>query len=243
MTAVARRLLDRLEARDPELDAVRRAARAGITLPVAAGVGFLFGTGQTPLFAIFGSIAMLIIVDFPGNRGGRAVAYAGLASAGAGLIVLGTLISPIPWLAVTSMFVLGAGVTFAGVLSTAIAAARRATLMPFVLTVCTPPGPIPERLLGWCIAVAVAVPAALFVLPPRHHDELRRHAARVCQVLAHRLTGRSSGKEVNSAMNALFANYVNSEYRPVGLTAGSRALVRVVDDLGWLCDRVTDETA
>ena len=243
MTAVARRLLDRLEARDPELDAVRRAARAGITLPVAAGVGFLFGTGQTPLFAIFGSIAMLIIVDFPGNRGGRAVAYAGLASAGAGLIVLGTLISPIPWLAVTSMFVLGAGVTFAGVLSTAIAAARRATLMPFVLTVCTPPGPIPERLLGWCIAVAVAVPAALFLLPPRHHDELRRHAARVCQVLAHRLTGRSSGKEVNSAMNALFANYVNSEYRPVGLTAGSRALVRVVDDLGWLCDRVTDETA
>ncbi len=239
----ARHLLDWLEARDPELDAVRRAARAGITLPVAAAVGFLFGTGQTPLFAIFGSVALLVIVDFPGNRGGRAVAYAGLASAGAALIVLGTLISPVPWLAVTSMFVLGAAVTFAGVLSTAIAAARRATLMPFVLTVCTPPGPIPERLLGWCIAVAVAVPAALFLLPPRHHDDLRRHAARVCQVLAQRLTGRSGGNEVNSAMNALFANYVNSEYRPVGLTAGSRALVRVVDDLGWLCDRVTDETA
>ena len=48
-----RRLLDRLEAHDPELDAVRRAARAGVTIPVAAAVGFLFGSGQTPLFAIF----------------------------------------------------------------------------------------------------------------------------------------------------------------------------------------------
>jgi len=243
VTGAARRLLDWLETKDPELDAVRRAARAAITLPVAAGIGLLFGTGQTPLFSIFGSIALLIVVDFPGNRSGRAVAYAGLAVVGGGLIVLGTLISPIPWLAVTTMFVLGVGVTFAGVLSTAVAAARRATLMPFVLTVCTPPGPIPERLLGWSIAVVIAVPAALFLLPPRHHDDLRRHAAQVCQVLAHRLLGRSSAREVNSAMNALFANYVNSEYRPVGLTAGSRALVRVVDDLGWLCDRVTDQTA
>ena len=44
-------------------------------------------------------------------------------------------------------------------------------------------------------------------------------------------------------MNALYANYLGSDYRPVGLTAGSRALVRVVDDLGWLCDRVRDDTA
>ena len=135
---------------------------------------------------------MLIIVDFPGNRGGRAVAYAGLASAGAGLIVLGTLISPIPWLAVTSMFVLGAGVTFAGVLSTAIAAARRATLMPFVLTVYAtrPDSGTPA---GWCIAVAVAVPAALFSRRRAITTScagMRRGSARCW----HRLTGRSSGK-------------------------------------------------
>jgi Fusaric acid resistance protein-like len=137
----------------------------------------------------------------------------------------------------------GAGVTLAGVLSTAIAAARRATLLPFVLPACTPPGPIPERLLGWCIAVGVCVPAALFVLPPRHHDELRRHAAQVCAALAHRLDGRATARDVNTAMNALYANYLDSDYRPVGLTAGSRALVRVVDDLGWLCDRVRHDTA
>ncbi len=243
MIAPARRLLDRLEARDPEFDALRRAARAGLVIPLAAGIGLAVGGPQTPLFAIFGSIALLIVVDFPGNRTGRAVSYLGLGVAGAALITLGTLVSPIPWLAVATMFVLGVVVTFAGVLSTAIAAAQRATLLPFVLTACTPPGPIPERLLGWCIALTVCVPAALFVLPPRHHDELRRQAAQVCTVLAHRLDGNAGAKDVNNAMNALFANYVNSDYRPVGLTAGSRALVRVVDDLGWLCDRVNDDTA
>ena len=43
-------------------------------------------------------------------------------------------------------------------------------------------------------------------------------------------------------MNALRENFLGADFRPVGLTAGSRALVRVVDDLGWLADRVSDET-
>ena len=238
-----RRALDRMENRDPELDALRRAARAAMVIPVSAGIGFAVGNGQTPLFAIFGSIALLIVVDFPGNRAGRATAYAGLAVIGATLITLGTLVAPNPWLAVATMLVLGIAVTFAGVLSTAIAAGQRATLLTFVLPACTPVGPVGERLLGWFIALAVCVPAALFLLPPRHHDDLRRHAARVCGALAHHLEGWEDRKGVNRAMNALWANYVGSDFRPVGLTAGSRALVRVIDDLEWLCDRVHDETA
>jgi hypothetical protein len=43
-------------------------------------------------------------------------------------------------------------------------------------------------------------------------------------------------------MNALDAAFLGADYRPVALTAGSRALVRVVDDLGWLSDRITDDT-
>ena len=238
-----RRFLEEIEARDPEFDGLRRAARAALVIPVSASIGFAVGGDQTPLFAIFGSIALLVVVDFPGNRAGRAVSYAGLGMIGAVLITLGTLVSPHPWLAVALMFALGCAVSFAGVLSTAIAAGQRATLLTFVLPACTPPGPIGERLTGWCIALAVCVPAALFLFPPRYHDELRRHAAAVCAALAHRLEGRATAKEVTSAMNALYANYLDSDYRPVGLTAGSRALVRVVDDLGWLCDGVRDDTA
>jgi uncharacterized membrane protein YgaE (UPF0421/DUF939 family) len=236
-----RRAIDRVRERDPENDAARRAVRAAIVLPLAAAVGFAVGSdSQTPLFAIFGSVALLITVDFPGNRPARALAYGGLGVNGVILITLGTLVAPIPWLAVLTMFVLAVAVTFSGVLSEIVAAGQRSTLLTFVLPACTPPGPIPERLLGWFIALSLAVPAALFLLPPRHHDELRRHAALVCRIMADRLDGAASADDVTTAMGALRANFLGADFRPVGLTAGSRALVRVVDDLQWLSDRVTD---
>jgi uncharacterized membrane protein YccC len=204
----------------------------------------MFGAqSQTLLFAIFGSIALLIVLDFPGNTYARAVAYAGLACNGAILITIGTLVAPIPWLAVTVMFVLGAAVTFSGVLSEVIAAGQRSTLMTFVLPACTPlVGPLDERLLGWVVALAVCVPAALFLFPPRHHNDLRRHSAQVCESLASRIEGTVEATDLNTAMNALRTNFMGAAFRPVPLSAGSRALVRVIDDLQWLCDRVTDDT-
>jgi len=241
--AVLRHVLDRLRARDPGFDALRRALRAAIVVPIAAAVSFAVGGGsQTPLFTIFGSVALLILADFPGNRPARALAYCGLGFNGAILIALGTLVAPHAWLSVATMFVLGVVVIFAGVLSEIVAAGQRATLLMFVLPACTPVGPLPERLLGWLIALAICVPAALFLFPPRHHDELRAYAARVCNRLADRLEGVGSGREVTKAMNALDAAFLGADYRPVALTAGSRALVRVVDDLGWLSDRITDDT-
>lgn len=65
MTNLWRRAVDRLRQRDPEFDALRRAVRAALVLPVAAAVGFAVGDSQTALFSIFGSVALLIMVDFP----------------------------------------------------------------------------------------------------------------------------------------------------------------------------------
>ncbi|MCV7302048.1 FUSC family protein [Mycobacterium barrassiae] len=243
MTSWRRRAVDLLRKRDPEFDALRRAARAAIVVPISAAVGFAVGSGsQTPLMAIFGSVALLIMVDFPGNRPARALAYCGLGINGAVLITLGTLVAPHPAISVAVMFVLGVVVTFSGVLSEIIASGQRATLLTFVLPACTPVGPISERLLGWFIALAVCVPAALFLFPPRHHDELRRHATQVCTRLADALEGTGTAKDATRAMNALWESFLGADFRPVALTAGSRALVRVVDDLGFLADRITDDT-
>ena len=158
------------------------------------------------------------MVDFPGNRPARALAYCGLGFNGAVLITLGTLVAPHPWVSVALMFVLGVAVTFAGALSEIVAAGQRATLLMFVLPACTPVGPLQERLLGWLIALAICVPAALFLFPPRHHDELRADAARVCNRLADRLEGTASAREVTKAMNALDATFLGVDYRPVALT-------------------------
>ena len=240
--ALWRRVADGLRDRDPEHDALRRAVRAGMVIPVAAAAGFSAGGSQTPLFAIFGAVSLLITADFPGNRPARALAYGALAVNGVVLIALGTLVAPHPWLSVGAMFVVGAVVSFSGVLSEIVAAGQRATLLLFVLPACTPVGPIGERLLGWLIALVICVPAALFLFPPRHHDELRHNSARVCRKLADRLEGSASAKDVTRAMNALYESFLGADYRPVALSAGSRALVRVVDDLGWLSDRITGET-
>ncbi|MEW5811897.1 MAG: FUSC family protein [Actinomycetota bacterium] len=225
--------------RDPDNDALRRAVRAATVVPVAAATSFLLGGGnpQTALFTLFGSVALLVFSDFPGNRQNRAVAYAGLGLNGFVLISLGTLLAPHPWPAVVVMFALGVAVTFSGVLSETVAAGQRATLLTFVLPACTPPGPIGERLAGWAIALAVCVPAALFILPPRHHGQLRRRAARACQTLADRIDGTASADDVRRAMDRLRETFLGADFRPVGLTAGSRALVRVVDDLEWVADR------
>ena len=240
---LVRRLLDRLRARDPEHDALRRAARAAIIVPVAAAFTRIVAPGtDAPLYTLLGAFWLMVIVDFPGNRQNRAVAYLGLGLNGVILLTLGTLVAPIPWLAVTLMFVLGVAVTLAGVLSETLSAGQRVTLLLYVWPVCTPVGPIGERLLGWLIALAICIPAALFFIPPRHHGQLRRHAAQVCSALADRLEGVGSPAELTSAMDALRANFLAASFRPVGLTAGSRALVRVVDQLEVVTELEDDDS-
>ena len=229
--------------KDPERDALRRAIRAAIMVPLTAGFAFVVVGGRAaPQYALLGAFWLLVVTDFPGNRQQRAVAYLGLAVNGFVLITLGTLVAPIAWLAVTLMFVLGVAVTLAGMLSATMSAGQRATLLFYVWPVCTPVGPIGERLLGWLIALAICVPAALFFLPPRHYGELRRHAAQVCAALADRIEGIGSAAAVTEAMDALRANFLAASFRPVGLSAGSRALVRLVDFLELVADLVDDET-
>ena len=241
-----RRIADTLRKRDPSRDGLRRALRAGIAVPLAATVGFLVaGDTLAPVFTLVGSIALLIVADFPGSVGTRALAYASLGVNGALLIALGTWAAPHPWAAVVLCFAVGALVSFLGLLSELVAAAQRATLMVFLLPVSMPVGPLGDRLLGWALALLVCVPAALFLFPPRYSTELRHHAAVVCAALADRIEAGDAdgtGERVTEAMNSLRSEFFSSAFRPMAMTAGSRSLIRVVSNLQWLTDRVTAET-
>jgi uncharacterized membrane protein YccC len=237
------RTLELLGIKDPEHDALRRAIRAAIVIPLAAGFTVVVVGGTVaPLFTLLGALWLLVTTEFPGNRQQRGVAYLGMALNMSLLITIGTLLAPIAWLAVTFMFFLGVAATLAGVASATMSAGQRAILLSYVWPVCTPVGPVSERLLGWLIAVVICVPAALFFLPPRHYDELRRHVGRVCAALADRIEGIGSAADVTAAMDELRANFLAASYRPVGLSAGSRALVRVVDFLQLVADLLDDHT-
>ena len=263
------RVRDTLRERDPGSDGARRALRAGIVIPIVAVVSHLIAShliashllaegSQAPAFAVFGSISLLIVSNFPGPLATRALAFCGLAVTGAILITVGTLAAPYPWLAVLLCFAVGAGVSLLSVLSEIFAASQRATLMAFLLPVCTiPTGPVGDRLLGWLIALLICVPAALFLFPPRYGGELRTLAARVCTALADRIEGiavpvpdpvpdpeaDADADQVTVAMDALRRKFMGTAFRPIAMSAGSRALIRVVSNLQWLSARVGPDTA
>ena len=161
------RVVQRLQTQDPERDALRQAVRAAITVPLVAGFSMLVvGGSQAPLYAVVGAFWIMVLTDIPGNRQNRAVAYIGLCLNGLVLITVGTLVAPVAWLAVALVFLLGVAVTLAGGFSETMSAGQRATLVLYFWPVSTPVGPISDRLLGWLIAVAICVPALLFLLPP-----------------------------------------------------------------------------
>jgi uncharacterized membrane protein YccC len=227
---------------DPDHDVLHRAIRITIVVPLLLLVTLeLIGNAQLVSFAVFGSAAFLLFTEFPGDRAARCWAYIGLTLAGAVLIVLGTVLATPWWLAGLGMAVVGFGVNFAGVLSSAVAAAGRAALLAFILPV-TLPGGLPDlapRLIGWAIAAAVSIPAALFLLPSTYHDVLRARVADCCRAvsaLCRAEPGNRGELDVAAkvAVRRLRSAFASTDARPVGLSTGSRFLIRIVDDLGWL---------
>jgi len=83
-----------LGGRDPGGTSLRRALRVAIVVPsMAAFAGTIVGNPAAAPFAVFGAFALLGLADFGGPTIPRARAYAGAAAVGAGLVLLGTLVS------------------------------------------------------------------------------------------------------------------------------------------------------
>ena len=239
-----------LERHDPGHYALARGGRTAIVVTVVLAVCQILDLpSQTTLFGVFGSFAFLLFADLPGNRDARLAGYLGLAIAGAILIVVGAACYRPPWLAVASMAVIGFLIVFAGTVSAAAAACTRAALLAFVLSL-TVPAPFSQvwlRLGGWAIAALVCIPAALLLWPPAYHDDLRVKVAAVCRSIAALLRSSSvTADEVESskvAVRSLREVYRRTETRPVGLSTGSRYLIRVIEGLEWLRSVVCETQA
>src|SRR5690349_20700908 len=116
-------------------------------------LAFSSGIAHNPdvaTFAAFGSFALLLLADFGGSLALRLAAQSGLIAVGCVLIPLATLAALSPWTAALAMLGVGFQVLFAGVVSSALAAASTAILLSFILPVATPArlAAIPDRLLG-----------------------------------------------------------------------------------------------
>jgi len=240
--------------RDRGFAALRRATRTAIIMPAMFAVADkVIGSPQVALFAAFGSVAMLLLVDFGGPMAERLQAQAALAVTGGVFICLATLASQTVWLAAVAMAVAGFAVIFAGVVSSVLAGASTALLLAFILPVSlpAPASAVPARLAGWGLAGGAALVAIVLLWPAPVRDPLRGAAAAACRALAARLRAGiayllsdqdeqfardrdHAAAQADQAAEALRGAFLAAPYRPTGLSTPARTTVRLVDELAWL---------
>jgi len=244
---------------DANYAALRRAARTAIIMPSLFALSvYSLGNVEMATFVAFGSIALLLFVDFSGPMRSRLQAQAALSVTGGVFVCLGTLTSRTVWLSVVSMGVVTFVVIFAGVVSSVLASATTSLLLTFILSTAVPApnSAIPDRLAGWGLASVVAFFAVWFLWPTKGQNALRVAAATACRAIAARLradlskwrgTGEYSSDEhqdivngAHRAVDALHHGFLAVPARPTGLSVSSRAVVRLVDELLWMDAQLVD---
>ena len=150
---------------------------------------------------------------------------------------------------------------FAGVVSSVLAGATSALLLAFILPVSLPGAfsTVPDRLAGWGMASGAALLAVALLWPSPSADTLRAPAIAACRALADRLRTHvahligdppvseqeldAAFARAQAAVGALHRVFFATPYRPTGLSTATRALVRLVDEIGWLGSVVLVATA
>jgi uncharacterized membrane protein YccC len=239
---------------DPGRYALKNAVRAAIVVPAAFAIGLkVFELPQMALFGAFGSLGMLLFVDFAGTRRMRLLAYLATVLVGCFTISLGTLCCHTTWLAVVVMALVGFAILFAGVIDGYIAAASLVLILTFVIAAMVEANAseIPDRLAGWGLAALFSLIAIFTIWPTRPPDGLRRGGAAALDGLADLLDGMAStltvglaGEKEEERLGALSAvayekvvaarnAFVSLPHRPSGAGGRTAAFGRLVDDLDW----------
>ena len=146
-----RRLAGWLRRKDPQLLAVRRAAR--VTLVACTGFylcRYALGNPTMAPYALFGAVALGVLSQIPGSPRQRARTLLAVLPVGWALVTLGTLLAVSDWAAAAGMVVLGFAVTFVGVGGPRLAGLAAGMQLLYILPCFPPydPGSLPARLAG-----------------------------------------------------------------------------------------------
>lgn len=241
----------RLHVNDPGHVGLHRAVRAaiGTTAALVLALNLLPGT-PAGVLAAFGSIALLGSADFGGSARRRTISLLSTGIAGVAVIGIGGLAAASVWSVVAVTFVVTGTLAFLVALRGTFASACPALTTVYVAgaMVTTSPSEIPDLLAGWGIAVAVALPVTLLILPRRNLAPVRRACVGALRALAAAAHHRSQGKAmdpapIDAARAQLRDSYLGNPFRAAGLSRTDRALQVLVGQLEALLTAMTRGTA
>jgi len=218
-----------------------RAVRAAVVIPALFAVADkVIANPQTALFATFGGFATLVFANFNGTRRDKLVAHAGLAIAGTLAVIIGTLASGTPWIAVLVTLPVAFVIFFAGIGGPNAASGSTAVMLAYVLPVASAGGAatIPSRLEGWWLASVAGTIAVLLVSPRGPGSQLRARAADLAGELASIIRAAAQGEPTMpeamlAARDRLRTAFTAAPYRPTGLATADQALSGLVQLLEW----------
>jgi hypothetical protein len=154
---------------EKSLTGVARSARTALVVPSLFALGLVvIKQPELAGFAVFGTFAHLVSVNYDPEGTARFAQSAMLTLLGAFMIGLGTLVSGTAWLAVAGAGAAGFVSELPAVAGGRIAVIRRALLLSFMLAVATPApsGSVFPYLAGWLTAGVIAQPALLVIWFP-----------------------------------------------------------------------------
>jgi hypothetical protein len=226
----------RLRIVDPGHVGLRRGVRAAVGTTLALGIALnLLPGSPAPVLAAFGSIALLGTADFGGSLRRRTSSLIATGVAGAVLVVVASLAAlSLPSIVLVTFIVTGA-LAFIVALRGSFANASPALTIVYVASVmvATSVDSIGPLLAGWGIAVAVALPVTLLVLPRRNLAPVRTACISSLRTIAASIADRASAKPLDrhalqQSLKQLEASYLGNPFRGAGLRAPDRALLVLV---------------
>ena len=246
-------VLTTLRAWDPDLVNLRKAARATlVTVPLLAVMYAALGLGSVSTFAFFAGFVGLVFANFGGPRRPRAMAYAAMIVIGNILIIIGSLLSGIPFAGAVGMFVVMFAVSFATVLGGYAPAFVAPVALAYSLAVLDPLSSlaIDLRVLGWTIGGVAALIAGLLLWPVDRRDQMRRLLAEASRGIADALAAGDDRKMAEAGYQRAEAAMTDARrragapLRPIGPLSRDVGLLHLIEHLEQALDmtrRVLDE--